>query len=77
MKTTMAFSKVLKEIRLEKKLSQERLADLANLDRTYISLLERNKRNPSIEIVFSLSKGLGIRPSVFIQRVEKKTNENN
>jgi transcriptional regulator with XRE-family HTH domain len=76
MKTTLAFAKTLKEFRQAKKISQERLADLCDLDRTYISLLERGKRNPSIEIVFSLAKGLGISPSVLIKNVEKKTHEN-
>ena len=36
----------LQKARINKGFSQEQLADIVNLDRTYISLLERGKRNP-------------------------------
>jgi transcriptional regulator with XRE-family HTH domain len=39
--------------------SQERLAELCGFDRTYISLLERGKRNPSLLNISRLSDGLG------------------
>ncbi|MBQ8251508.1 MAG: helix-turn-helix transcriptional regulator [Alphaproteobacteria bacterium] len=38
----------IKELRKEKKLSQEELADLSNLDRTYINSVENGRRNISI-----------------------------
>lgn len=41
-------------------MSQEALAALADLDRTYISLLERGKRNPSLICVVSLARALGV-----------------
>jgi len=71
MKVTPAFAKALKEYRTAKGFSQEKLAEICELDRTYISLLERAKRNPSLEIVFCLAKGLGISPSALIKTVEK------
>jgi transcriptional regulator with XRE-family HTH domain len=39
-------------------LSQERLADLCELDRTEISLLERGKRFPRLDTVVRLARGL-------------------
>ncbi|GCA72148.1 hypothetical protein MiYa_03698 [Microcystis aeruginosa NIES-2519] len=45
---------------IQKGLSQERLAEAANLDRTYISLLERGKRNPSLLCLISLCRALNI-----------------
>lgn len=71
MKVTPSFAKALKEYRTAKGISQEELAEICDLDRTYISLLERSKRNPSLEIVFCLAKGLGITPSALIRTVEK------
>jgi transcriptional regulator with XRE-family HTH domain len=39
-------------------LSQEKLADRCAFDRTYISMLERGKRNPSLLNLLKLAKGL-------------------
>ncbi len=50
----------IKEIRLRKGISQEKLAELCDFDRTYISMLERAKRNPSYLNLLKLSKGLNI-----------------
>lgn len=41
----------MRRLRVEKKLSQEKLADLASVDRTYISRLERKMENPSIGVL--------------------------
>ncbi|MBP3562640.1 MAG: helix-turn-helix transcriptional regulator [Treponema sp.] len=57
----------LKKFRLEKKLSQEKLAELVELDRTYISGLERGKRNPSYLILKRLSLILEVTPNSFFQ----------
>lgn len=40
-------------------ISQEELADLAGVDRTYVSGIERGLRNPSIEIVARFAVTLG------------------
>jgi transcriptional regulator with XRE-family HTH domain len=54
------FGQCLKKARTNKGLSQEKLAEAANLDRTYISLLERGKRNPSLLCIIAICKGLNI-----------------
>ena len=66
-----AFGKVLRELRVAKNISQEKLSEYCDLDRTYISLLERGLRQPTITTVFKLAKALKIQPSALIEKVEK------
>lgn len=66
-----AFGKILRNYRTQAGISQEKLAEFADLDRTYISLLERGLRQPSLNIVFSLSKALNIKPHQMVEEVEK------
>jgi transcriptional regulator with XRE-family HTH domain len=68
------FGIVLREIRLEKKFSQEKLAEYCDLDRTYISLLERGLRQPTLTTLFKISKALKIEPGQLIMKVEFKIN---
>ena len=54
------FSKNLKKYRLEKKISQEKLAELCSFNRTYISSLERGIRTPSLKSIEIISEKLEI-----------------
>lgn len=65
------FGKVLKDQRKKKGLSQDALATDSDLDRTYISQLERGKRTPSIETLFKIAQALGVTASGMIRDVEK------
>ena len=53
-----ALGERLRKYRLEKGFSQESFAEKTQLDRTYISGLERGKRNPSFLIIRRISKVL-------------------
>ncbi len=59
----------VQQVRLEKGLTQEGLADLAGFDRTYISLIERGKRNPSLTALCRLAKALGVMPADLLHGV--------
>lgn len=72
MSIAIVFGHILQEKRQEKGISQEQLAQICNLDRTYISLLERGLRQPTINTLFSISKGLNISPSAFIKLIEEQ-----
>ena len=50
----------IRKTREQLSLSQECLADKCGFDRTYISMLERGKRNPTLLNLLKLSHGLGI-----------------
>ena len=60
-KILIKFAEKLKKLRKERGLSQEALALLCDIDRTYIGRIENMKRNPSLEILNKIAKGLGIR----------------
>jgi len=54
------FGKRVKEIRLTLNLSQEKLANLAEIDRTYLPDIENGKRNISLVVAEKIAKALNI-----------------
>lgn len=54
------FGKRIADIRKQNNLTQEQLADLVDLHRTYIGFIEQGKRNPSIANVYKIAKALGV-----------------
>ncbi|MEL7029061.1 MAG: helix-turn-helix transcriptional regulator [Pseudomonadota bacterium] len=52
-------AKNIRLARAEQGLSQEELADLAGIDRTYVSGIERGLRNPTITVVAKFAEALG------------------
>lgn len=65
-----AFGRVLREVRESRDLSQEALGFESGYHRTYIGLLERGKKSPSLRTVFRLSRVLETSPSDLLRRVE-------
>src|SRR4051812_9018518 len=57
---TVRFGKRLREVRTRKGISQERLAELAGLHRTYVSSVERGERNISLINIEGLAEALGV-----------------
>ncbi len=64
------FGITLRRLRLEKNFSQAELAHASDTDRTFISLLERGVRQPSLTTVFRLATALKIKPSELVAEVE-------
>jgi transcriptional regulator with XRE-family HTH domain len=65
-----AFGHVLRRRRVAAGFSQEQLALTCGLDRTFISLLERGLRQPTLTTLFVLAEALHVRPSKLIASVE-------
>jgi transcriptional regulator with XRE-family HTH domain len=55
----------LRQLRLERALSQEKLAHLAEIDRTYLPGIEKGERNVSLSVIEKLAKALKIQIADF------------
>jgi len=63
--------KELKKARETAGLSQEQLAFEAEIDRSYVSLLENERKSPTLDVIFRICDALGLPASELIARVEK------
>lgn len=59
----LLFSERLKALRVESDLSQAELAEAAGVNVTYVSALERGRREPGLAIVERLAKALNVTPA--------------
>ncbi|WFE89849.1 helix-turn-helix transcriptional regulator [Roseibium porphyridii] len=69
------FAQNLRALRQAKGLSQEELAHEAGIDRTYISALERNVYNASIDVVDRLAQVLGVDAAELLKRPSAEMKE--
>jgi len=59
----IALGAVIRVLRVERRYSQERLAELSGLHTNYIGGIERGRRNVGIKAILRIAEGLGVRPS--------------
>lgn len=60
------FANKVKELRISRKISQEKLAELSGLHRTYIGSVERAEKVPSLITVVKIAKALNVSVSQLI-----------
>ena len=65
------FGAAVRKIRQEQNISQEQLADMCFLHRTYVSDVELGKRNVSLENIAKMAAALGISITKLFAEVEK------
>lgn len=75
LKSEEVFGEVLRTIRKKQKMSQEKLAFQSNLDRTYISMLERGVHQPTLNSLLALARALNMKASELVELVEEKIDE--
>lgn len=70
--SALVFGEVLKELRLARGFTQDKLAELAKTERSHISALERAEKSPALPTLFILAGALDISASELIRLVEQK-----
>ena len=56
----------VKRFRIQRAMTQERLAELTGFSQQYLSGLEQGRRNPTVVTLFELSQALGVSPAHLI-----------
>jgi transcriptional regulator with XRE-family HTH domain len=67
-----AFGEAIRELRKANQISQEKLAEVSSLDRSFISLLECGHKQPSLITIFQLAKAFNLSASKIVLLVEEK-----
>lgn len=74
-RTLILFGKVISDLRRSIGLSQEALAELAGVHRTYVSQLERGLKSPTLAVITKLASALKVRPSGILEQLEHALDE--
>jgi transcriptional regulator with XRE-family HTH domain len=67
----VAFGELLKELREERGLSQSQLALEAQLDQSFLSLIERGDRQPSLASLFAICDALNLEADEVVRRLAR------
>lgn len=63
----VAFGRRVREVRKAKGISQEKLAELAGIDRSYMGNIERGEKNVTLKKVYEICDALGVNVHDLIQ----------
>lgn len=66
------FSAQLVELREKRGVSQQKLSELAGLNRNYVSDVERGRRNPCLSNIVKLAEALDVSPSELFRGFDKR-----
>jgi transcriptional regulator with XRE-family HTH domain len=64
----------IRRLRTERGISQEGLAAISGVDRTFVGEIERGEANPSFEVLHRIASGLSLRLSELVLEYESETN---
>jgi transcriptional regulator with XRE-family HTH domain len=71
--TCVAFGRAVRRHRKQAGLSQEELADRAQIHRTYIGGIERGERNPTLLMIHRLARALDVPPTKLLEPDESQS----
>lgn len=66
----VSFGRAIRALRVKAGFSQEKLAEYANLHRTYIGMIERGEKNITLSNILKLGEALGVPASQFFLELE-------
>jgi transcriptional regulator with XRE-family HTH domain len=69
--TSRSFARALRSLRKERGCTQETLADRSGLDRTFVSLLERGQRQPTLQTMARLAAALDLTLLAFVEEMSR------
>ena len=68
-----AIGMTIRELRTEKKISQDVLSGLAGIARTHLTMIENGSKQPNFETLWRLALALDMKPSELVRRIEQNT----
>ena len=68
-----ALGRAVRDIRTQRRISQEELAHLSGMHRTYLGGIERGEKNPSYTNLLRLAAALDVQASELLSRAEERT----
>jgi transcriptional regulator with XRE-family HTH domain len=68
----LAFGETIRGVRLELGLSQEELANSAQVERSHMGKIERGEHLPNLVLILRLAKALSVRPGLLVDRAADK-----
>ena len=64
----IAFGKALREIRIQMGFSQEKLGNVALIERSHVGKIERGQHLPNFVLIIKLANALSVKPGVIVDR---------
>ncbi len=71
------FGALLKSLRTERRISQQKLAEAAGIERNYIYYLEKGTSEPTLGVLMGLASGLGLSFAEFATLIEQASRDTN
>lgn len=72
-----SFGPVLRQLRMEKGLTQDQLSEMVGVASPFISMLESGHKYPNLEMIFKLAEALGVRPGAMLDAIEERFKNRN
>lgn len=67
--------KAIRNLRIQKGMTQELLSGLAGIARTHLTMIENGNKQPNLETIWRIALALGIKPSRLVAEIEAMSDE--